>query len=152
LASVSLASALWCRAEKQSRSRWGMEGVMVRAKDRQTTILVVDDEPFVCDSIRMLLSFDGWTVLTAQNARDAQQLFDSNDVNVLITDYAMPDMTGSELAIQLRRRVPHLRTVLVTAYAEMLSSWGADLSAVDSVVSKPFRLQDLRQALSGISP
>ena len=66
---------------------------------------------------------------------------------MLITDYAMPGMQGTELAKAIRQIAPGLPVILVTAYAEMLDSWQADLSEIDCVVSKPFRLEDLRQAL-----
>ena len=108
----------------------------------------MDDEPIVCDSIRMLLSFDGHTIRTARNAAEALEVFDPDGVDVLITDYAMPGMSGAQLAIALRDRAPGIRVILVTAYAEMLDSWGADLSQVDCVVSKPFRFEDLRRALT----
>lgn len=114
----------------------------------QSRILVVDDEPIVCDSIRMLLTFDGHSVRMARNAQEALEIFEPSEIDILITDYAMPGMSGAELATAIRRISPDLRVILVTAYAEMLDSWGADLSNVDCVVSKPFRLQDLRRALS----
>ncbi|MCU0787035.1 MAG: response regulator [Verrucomicrobia bacterium] len=111
-------------------------------------ILVVDDEPIVCDSIRMLLAFDGHTVSTANSAEQALSVFKPDQFDALITDYAMPGMKGSELATEIRRQAPDLPVLLVTAYAEMLSSWGADLSNVDCVVSKPFRLEVLRNSLA----
>jgi CheY-like chemotaxis protein len=121
---------------------------MTQAASRQCRILVVDDEPIVCDSIRMLLSFEGHRVRTANSGEDALAMFTPGEIDVLITDYAMPGMQGSELASAIRKRVPGLPVILVTAYAEMLESWGADLSDVDRVVSKPFRLEDLRDALA----
>lgn len=115
---------------------------------KPSRILVVDDEPIVCDSIRMLMVFEGHSVTTAQSAEEALRVFDPERCDALITDYAMPGIAGSDLATEIRRRAPGLPVVLVTAYAEMLDSWGADLSNVDCVVSKPFRLDDLRVALA----
>lgn len=120
---------------------------MTTSTVRKSRILVVDDEPIVCDSIRMLLTFEGHAVKTASSAEEALEIFDPGDIDILITDYAMPGLKGSQLATAIRRRAPGLPVILVTAYAEMLDSWGADLSDVDCVVSKPFRLEDLRQAL-----
>ena len=119
-----------------------------RIRINPSRILVVDDEPIVCDSIRMLLAFDGHAVRTANSAEQALSVFKSDQFDVLITDYAMPGMKGSELATEIRKQAPNLPVVLVTAYAEMLSSWGADLSNVDCVVSKPFRLETLRNSLA----
>lgn len=124
---------------------------MTTSKGRHFRILVVDDEPIVCDSIRMLLTFDGHSVQTANNAEQALQTFDEAEIDLLITDYAMPGKPGAELAADIRQRAPHLPVIMITAYAEMLDSWGADLSSVDCVVSKPFRLDDLRQALIDVT-
>lgn len=112
----------------------------------------MDDEPIVCDSIRMLLEFEGHSVVTANRADEAGELFDPGQFDVLVTDYAMPGAQGTELACQLRQRAPQLHVILVTAYAEMLQAWGADLSGVDSVICKPFRLEALRKALAAVPP
>ena len=108
----------------------------------------MDDEPTVCDSIRMLLSFEGHCVHTARNAEEALNVFQSGGFDVVITDYAMPGVEGAKLAKEIRKQAPNFPVVLVTAYAEMLDAWGADLSDVDCVVSKPFRLSDLNNALA----
>ena len=118
------------------------------SRTHSTRILVVDDEPIVCDSIRWLLSYEGYAVTTARSADEASDLLSQHHFDVLITDYAMPGMSGAELALEVRKRLPKLPVILVTAYAEMLGAWGADLSAVDCVVSKPFRLEHLRKALT----
>ena len=114
-------------------------------------ILVVDDEPIVCDSIRMLLTFEGHRVRTAHSAEEALRIFHPAAFDLLITDYAMPGMPGTELACSIRRLAPRLPVIMVTAYAEMLESWGADLTQVARVVSKPFRLEDLRKAVAGLA-
>ena len=111
-------------------------------------ILVVDDEPFVCDAVKMMLTFDGHTVETASSARAALEIFAPGKYDLVITDYAMPQMRGDELAIQLRARAPDQPIVLITAYAEMLKASQSPLTGVDSVVSKPFLLDDLRSAIA----
>lgn len=122
----------------------------IEPRQRRYRILVVDDEPIVCDSIRMLLAFDGHSVQTAGSAEEALERFDPSAVDLLITDYAMPGLLGTALAASIRQAVPDLPVIMVTAHAEMLQAWGADLSNVDRVVSKPFRLGDLRQALAEV--
>lgn len=111
-------------------------------------ILVVDDEPFVCDAVKMMLTFDGHSVETASSAKAALDLFAPGKYDLVITDYAMPQMKGDELALQLRSRAPDQPIVLITAYAEMLKASNSPLSGVDSVVSKPFLLDDLRSAIA----
>ena len=111
-------------------------------------ILVVDDEPFVCDAVKMMLEFDGHKVETASSARAALEIFTENKYDLVITDYAMPQMKGDELALRIRERAPEQAIVLITAYAEMLKASQSPLTGIDGVVSKPFLLEDLRATIA----
>lgn len=110
-------------------------------------ILVVDDEPYVCDAVRMMLAFDGHQVETAGSGKAALELFGKGKYDLVITDYAMPAMKGDELAIAIKSLAPEQPVVLITAYAEMLKSAATPLTGVDHIVSKPFLLEDLRTAI-----
>jgi CheY-like chemotaxis protein len=110
-------------------------------------ILVVDDEPYVCDAVRMMLAFDGHQVETAGSGKEALNLFAKGKYDVVITDYAMPGMKGDELALALKSVAPEQPIVLITAYAEMLKSAETPLTGVDCIVSKPFLLENLRAAI-----
>jgi two-component system OmpR family response regulator len=110
-------------------------------------ILVVDDEPFVCDAVRMMLAFDGHEVQTAGSGKEALDLFQKGKYDVVLTDYAMPAMKGDELAIAIKSLAPEQPVVLITAYAEMLKSDENPLQGVDFIVSKPFLLENLREAI-----
>ena len=105
----------------------------------------MDDEPIVCDSIRMLLSFDGHSVQTAKNAEEALQRFDPSAVDVLITDYAMPVMRGDELATNIKQLAPSQRILMITGSSEM---YGGFKAPVDACLGKPFGFQDLRRAIA----
>ena len=111
-------------------------------------ILVVDDEPFVCDAVKMMLAFDGHQVDTAGSGQEALVLFDKGKYDLVITDYAMPVMKGDELAQAIKTRVPSQPVVMITAYAEMLKASGQPLRGVDFVISKPFLMENLREAIS----
>jgi CheY-like chemotaxis protein len=110
-------------------------------------ILVVDDEPFVCDAVRMMLAFDGHQVETAGSGKEALSLFQKGKYDVVLTDYAMPTMKGDELAVAIKALAPGQPIVLITAYAEMLKSEENPLQGVDFIVSKPFLLENLREAI-----
>ena len=116
----------------------------------QCRILVVDDEPFVCDAVKMMLNFDGHTVETASNGKEALELFDKGKFDLVITDFAMPSMKGDELAAAIKARSPNQPVVMITAYAEMLQSAGHPLKSVDFVISKPFLLENLREAIAKV--
>jgi CheY-like chemotaxis protein len=112
-------------------------------------ILVVDDEPLVCDAVRMMLAFDGHQVETAANAKDALVLFGQSKYDLVITDYAMPGMSGDRLALAIKEKVPAQPVVMITAFAEVLPK---PLSAVDLIISKPFLLENLRAAIAKVCP
>ena len=115
-------------------------------------ILVVDDEPFVCDAVKMMLNFDGHIVETASNGREALALFEKDKFDLVITDFAMPAMKGDELAAAIKARAPNQPVVMITAYAEMLQASSNPLTGVDFIISKPFLLENLREAIAKVAP
>jgi CheY-like chemotaxis protein len=96
----------------------------------------------------MMLNFDGHQVETASSAKLALEMFAPGKYDLVITDYAMPQMKGDELALQIKARAPDQPIVVITAYAEMLKASATPLVGVDSLVSKPFLLDDLRTAIA----
>jgi CheY-like chemotaxis protein len=111
-------------------------------------ILVVDDEPLVCEAIGMMLSFDGHETVIAGSAKEALALFDQDTFDLVTTDYSMPEMKGDELARALKMRLPGQPVIMITAHAEMFEAeWAAMEGVVDQLVSKPFKLQELRDAI-----
>jgi CheY-like chemotaxis protein len=115
-------------------------------------ILVVDDEPFVCDAVKMMLAFDGHEVETASCGKEALALFEKGKYDLVITDYVMPGMKGDELSAAIKARAPQQPVVMISAHVEVLHSSGSRLGGVDHVISKPFLLDDLREALAKVWP
>ncbi len=113
-------------------------------------ILVVDDEPAVCDAIKMMLKFDGHEVRTANGSKEALSLLEQDTFDLVTVDYALVGMKGDELAAVIKQRLPHQPIIMITAYAEMLKSASDPLTGVDRIISKPFLLEDLRQAIAGV--
>ncbi|HEU5071679.1 MAG TPA: response regulator [Verrucomicrobiae bacterium] len=124
---------------------------MERSNIPAKRILVVDDEPYVCDALRMMLSIDGHEVTTASSARQGLDLLAQQPFDLVITDYSMPAMKGDEFASLVKARNPAQPVVMITAYAEMLSgSKTGGLPCIDVLISKPFRLEQLRQAVARV--
>ena len=118
----------------------------------QRRILVVDDEPFVCDAVKMMLAFDGHLVETANSGAQALAILERSRFDVVITDFAMPPMKGDELAAAIKARNPKQPVVMITAYAEMLQASSNPLPGIDFMISKPFLLENLREALMKVVP
>jgi CheY-like chemotaxis protein len=110
-------------------------------------ILVVDDEPLVCEAVAMMLSFDGYEVVTAGSGKAALALFAPGKFDIVTTDYLMPEMSGTELAQAIKAQAPDQPVIMITAHSDTLKSSGVPLTGVDQVVSKPFQFADLRVAI-----
>ena len=113
-------------------------------------ILVVDDEPYVCDALRMMLTLDGHTVATASSGHEALELYGRQTFDLVITDYSMAVMKGDELAAAIKLKNASQPVLMITAYAEMLAGAKTPLSGVDALVSKPFRVEHLRDAIARV--
>ena len=109
-------------------------------------ILIVDDEDAVRSAIKLLLRFDGHVVETASNGHEAMQRFDSAHFDVVITDYCMPGMNGGDVARAVKERHPRLPVILLTAFPPEILPKGVDL-----LMTKPFLLDHLREALSKVT-
>jgi len=111
-------------------------------------IMVVDDDPLVCQSIEMMLAVDGHQIETAANGEQALALFEIGKFDVILTDYEMPIMRGDRLAAAIKSIAPSQPIGMVTGYAETMPSLGRSLPGVDLVLLKPFGLDALRQAVT----
>ncbi len=67
----------------------------------------------------------------------------------MITDQAMPEMAGSELAVNIKREAPGQPIIMITAYPRNL---GERENPVDAILNKPFSFPDLRQAIAKLLP
>ncbi|MDD5139997.1 MAG: response regulator [Verrucomicrobiales bacterium] len=125
---------------------------MPEIKSPKKKILVVDDEPMVCEAIGMLLKFDGHEVVAASHGQEALALFERDRFDLVITDYHMPGMRGDELTLALKALLPGQPVIMITAYAEMLKTSAVPLMGVDQLINKPFQLQELRDAIQKLLP
>src|SRR5260221_4947323 len=106
-------------------------------------ILVVDDEPFVCESVRLMLSYAGYAVETAGGGREALAKYDPDRCDLVLTDYSMEGMKGDQLAAALKQIAPAKPIILLTAFPPETQPAGIDL-----VLTKPFYFETLREALA----
>jgi CheY-like chemotaxis protein len=108
-------------------------------------ILLVDDDPNVRSSLKLLLSIDRHTVTEAENGQEALLLFTGSKYDLVIIDYLMPGMLGDELARNIRNLAPAQPILMLTAYLEKLADAG---QPADGVLGKPLSIDALRRAMA----
>jgi PAS domain S-box-containing protein len=117
---------------------------IVQVSARSRVVMVVDDDTLVLHSAAAMLEDLGHRVLQAASGKDALKLLAEHpEIEVLITDHAMPNMTGAELATAVKAISPALPIVLATGYAELPGRLAAALTRL----AKPFTQRELENAI-----
>jgi response regulator RpfG family c-di-GMP phosphodiesterase len=112
------------------------------------TLLVVDDEPDVADSVHDLLR-RRFNVLRARNAEEGFAVLREHDVHVIMSDQRMPKTTGVELLEKARVRHPHAIRLLFTGYADVEAIIAAiNHGHIYRFLRKPWQPQELEEAVS----
>ncbi len=111
------------------------------------TILVVDDETVHLKLYGEALGDLGFSVMMGSEPLAALQLARNNGIDLLITDYAMPDMNGLELAAAFRKIQPRTPIIMMTAHADLGTYLRARNAGIFEYLSKPFRLSELKRVI-----
>src|SRR5579862_7681111 len=108
-------------------------------------ILAVDDEAHILHVVSLKLKNAGFTVLTAKDAEEALELASANPIDMLITDFQMPGMSGLDLARKLHAEPgrKHLPAILLTAHGLALEQVELAHAGITVCLSKPFSPRDL---------
>jgi response regulator RpfG family c-di-GMP phosphodiesterase len=111
------------------------------------TLLVVDDEPDVCDSVHDLLRRE-FRVLKARSAAEGYKLMETNEVHIIMTDQRMPQVTGVEMLSQIRQGHPTAVRMLFTGYADFDSIISAiNQGHIFQFLKKPWQPEELEAAV-----
>ncbi|MFC5548688.1 hybrid sensor histidine kinase/response regulator [Massilia aerilata] len=112
-------------------------------------VLIVEDEPDLMDVAASLFASMGYDVLTAASGREAMDMLEQRDVDILFTDVVMPNgMDGLQLATYTRTHYPDTKIMLASGYPlpALKQRHGQDLNDF-AFVNKPYRLADLARTL-----
>lgn len=112
------------------------------------TVCVVDDDPMMLDVLARILQRENFDLLMASGGPEIIEKLEqySGNVDLLVTDYAMPDMQGRELAEHVRRRFPAIKVLYQTGFSDMLFENRVELEEGAAFLEKPFTARGLREA------
>jgi DNA-binding NtrC family response regulator len=106
-------------------------------------VLVVDDEPKLCDLLASALSQSGIQVFTAGNGLHALKVLECDDIDLVISDWRMPGMDGPQLLAEIKTRYPHLPVIVMTAYSTVKNAVQSMRNGAFDYIAKPFDIDEL---------
>lgn len=112
-------------------------------------VLVVDDEPKIIEVVKSFLESKGFTVFAAENGKQALEIFERGNIALIVLDLMLPDMTGEEICMQIRKksRVPIIMLTAKIEEVDMLT--GLNIGA-DDYITKPFSLKALYARIEAV--
>lgn len=118
-------------------------------RDRDFTLLFVDDEEGVLNALRRVFLDENYRVLCASSGAAALSVMEKEAVQLVISDHRMPGMTGAEFLREAKVRWPETIRIMLTGYADVQSIMGAVKDgAVYKFITKPWNDEDLRLTVS----
>ncbi len=119
----------------------------VKRVSKSLHVLIVDDEPRAQEVLTEYLSIDGHTSEAATHGREGLEKFRGGRFDLVMTDRAMPEMSGDQLCAAIRQVSPTTPTILVTGFGAFMKAAGEQPDGVDLILGKPVSQASLRAAL-----
>lgn len=109
----------------------------------KSTLLLVDDEKSIRETLKIVLENVGYKVITAKDGFEALDYLNQNIIDILITDLRMPEMNGIELMEKALEVDPYLETIFISAYADIKSAVKALKMGAFDYIEKSFTAEEL---------
>jgi len=108
-------------------------------------LLIVEDEETLCESLKRVLSREGYVVDVAYSAESALEIFNGGFYDVIITDIILPGITGIELLKRIKEQLPEQIVIITTAYASLETAVEALRTGAYDYVVKPVMHEEIKQ-------
>ncbi len=116
------------------------------------SILVIDDEVSIRESLETLLGLEGYSVRMALDGEEGLRTLDQDNFDLVLLDLALPGQSGMEILPQIRERYPELPVIMITAYGTVHNVVEAIRAGAENFVQKPWDneklLADIRSAIA----
>ena len=127
-------------------SGWCLSPELIGRPAKTRTLLLVDDEESILSALKRLLRREGYRILTATSGAEGLELLAKNDVDVIVSDQRMPNMTGEEFLRLAKALYPDTIRLVLSGYADMQSITNAiNEGAIYKFLSKPWDDQGLKE-------
>jgi CheY-like chemotaxis protein len=128
-------------------------GLRSSATAEKMRVLVVDDEPAVREVLREALEAEGCEVIVAESGDMALKLYDAagGKLDIVFTDIGMPEMSGWELAREIRKRSETIPLAIVSGWADAISCDDRQAIRADWLVAKPFDIRIIAEIANEVA-
>ena len=116
----------------------------------ETRILFVDDDRDILAMVERYLNIKGYDVVTVDNGPEAVRVVKEQRIDIVFTDYKMPDFNGLELLVTIKKHRPQTEVIIVTGYGSMESAIQAMKFGSYDYLQKPFKLDHLKLIIDRI--
>ena len=126
--------------------------VPANAPRKALRVLVVDDNAGQCEVVKEWLTDAGHTVTVAASGTAALPVLKAGKFDLLITDQAMPGISGEQLALTVHQSQPAMRIILMTGFGDIMAANGVKPPHIDALLNKPTTHELLETALAEVFP
>src|SRR5947199_9070159 len=116
------------------------------------SILIIDDEAAIRESLETLLAIEGYSVETARTAEEGLAMLAASPRDLVLLDFALPDRNGIDVLEEIRQRNPGLPVIMITAYGTVENAVKAIQAGATNFIQKPWDneklLADVRASIS----
>ena len=107
------------------------------------TILIIDDEKEICESIKMILEYEGYNVNYSTSAIQGLKAVEENQISCLLLDIQMPDMSGFEVLKKVKENTPSLSVIIISAHGSVENAIKATRLGAFDFIEKPIDREKL---------
>jgi CheY-like chemotaxis protein len=110
-------------------------------------ILVVDDERFVNDLVRLLLENEGYQVVSAFTGKEAIEMVKCHKPKTIILDIGLPELNGIEVIKRIKKILPEINIIVTTGFRDFSLEEEANSLGISKYIYKPFSIKELIEAV-----
>lgn len=110
---------------------------------KKNTILIVDDDPSIRSTMKVILEDEGYKVDFAANGKEAIRMTNQRSYNLALLDIRLPDMEGVKLLKLMKESIPRMRKIMITGFPSIQNAVEAVNKSADAYLIKPVNLDEL---------
>ena len=115
-------------------------------EEQEAHIIIVDDEPVICQQLEHLYTNSGYSVTVAMSANEALDRLERRDIDLVVTDVRLPGLSGLELTKRMQEIHPDVPVIVMTGYADVETAVEALKQGASDYIRKPFSVAAIQES------